>query len=303
MEMGQLEAFERVARLGSFTRAAEEMNLTQPSVSARIATLEAELGGPLFERSRRRLRLTALGKIVLPYAERALAAVADGWQAVQSYAEGRLGQVVISSLDTSALYILPEPMKRFRLEYPAIDLTIKLRGSRYTIDLLYDGGATLGLIAAPLWDKGIQVRAHFQEQVRAVASPQHPLAVLQTERQLRLEDFYDHTIYRMALSPRVTALVEELAERGRRGAGGAMVSIPTIMARHLLVHGLGVAFLPENFVRPVVDEERLVFLDVADMPLLYNELLLVSLKGRELDRPNAAFAHMIRAQWRPILVN
>ena len=247
--------------------------------------------------------MTALGKIFLPYAERTLATVADGLQAAQSYAEGRLGQVIIASLDTSSLYILPEPMKRFRTEYRAIDLTIKLRTGSQTIDMLYEGEATLGLIAAPLWDKGIQIHAQFQEPVRAVASPQHDLAIKQqAEGALTLADFYDHTLYRMTLSRRVTALVEGVAERGRGGSGGAIVSIPTIFARHLLVHGVGVAFLPENFVRPSVDEGRLVFLDVADMPHLTNELLLISLAGRKLDAPNAAFVKMIRAQWRHILV-
>ena len=137
MEFGQIEAFERVARLGSFTRAADDLNLTQPSISARIAGLETELGGMLFERGRRRLRLTPLGEIFLPYAERTLATLADGMQAARNYAEGSLGQVSIASLDTSALYILPQPMKRFRDEYPAIDLTIKLRPPRLTIDMLY----------------------------------------------------------------------------------------------------------------------------------------------------------------------
>jgi DNA-binding transcriptional LysR family regulator len=303
MEFGQIEAFERVARLGSFTRAADDLNLTQPSISARIAGLEAEVGGPLFERGRRRLRLTPLGEIFLPYAERTLATLADGLQAAQSHTEGRLGQVTLASLDTSAMYMLPGPMQRFRSEYPAIDLTIKLRPNRFTIDMLYEGEATLGLIAAPLWDKGIQILAHFQERVRAVASPQHGLAIRQQEQgTLMLEDFYDHTLYRMALAPRITALVEGIAEHGRRGSGGAVVSIPTMMARHLLISGMGVAFLPENFVQSSVDDGRLVFLEVEDMPLLYNELLLVSLKGRELDRPNAAFVRMIRAQWHHILV-
>lgn len=303
MEFGQIEAFERVARLGSFTRAADDLNLTQPSISARIAGLETELGGPLFERGRRRLRLTALGEIFLPYAERTLATLADGLQAAQSHAEGRLGQVSIASLDTSAMYMLPAPMQRFRSEYPAIDLTIKLRGTRFTIDMLYDGEITLGLIAAPLWDKGIQIQAHFQERVRAVASPKHGLALRQREQgTVKLEHFYDHTIYRMALAPRITALVEGIVEHGRRGSGGAVVSIPTMMARHLLISGMGVAFLPEYFVQSSVDDGRLVFLEVEDMPTLYNELLLVSLRGRKLDPPNAAFVKMIRAQWHHILV-
>src|SRR5688572_32193898 len=84
MELGQLEAFIAVAREGSFTRAAERLNLAQPSLSARIHHLEQSLGGALFDREERPVRLTSLGEIFLPYAERAVGVLDAGREAVQT---------------------------------------------------------------------------------------------------------------------------------------------------------------------------------------------------------------------------
>lgn len=303
MEIGQLEAFERTAREGSFTRAADELGLTQPSISARIAALERELGGALFERGGRRLRLTALGQAFLPYVERTLALLADGVQAVQSHIAGQLGQVALASLDTTALYMLPEPMKRFRTEYPSVDFTIKLRMNHQIIDALYDGDVTLGLMGAPLWDKNIKIYAHFQEPVRAIVAANHPLAELQREQGfIELEDLYQHTIYRVTLNPRITAMVEGIAEQARQGSGGALVYVPSIMTRHLLYQGSGAAILPEQFLLQSVKDGFLTYLTVRDMPTLHNETLVVGLRGRELNQPSQAFVQMLRAQWRDLLV-
>ncbi|HFE39179.1 MAG TPA: LysR family transcriptional regulator [Gammaproteobacteria bacterium] len=304
MEIGQLKAFAMVAYEGNFTRAADKMNLTQPSVSIRIAALEAELGGVLFERGGRQLSLTPLGQALLPYAKRILALVEDSLIVGQRYASGQLGRVTIAALDTLAMYMLPKPMERFRMNYPSIDFSIKLRLQRDIFDMLYDGTATLGLIGAPLWDRGITIHARFQEPVQAVATANHPLAVWQQERgDLSLSRIFEHTIYRITLNPHITALVESVAEQARSGSGGAIIAIPAIMAVDLLLQGQGVAFLPRSFVQPQVDTGQLNFLKITDIPRLYHETLLISRDVRELDVPNSVFVKMVRMQWQHILVD
>jgi len=303
MELGQIEAFLAAERLGSFTRAAETLDLTQPSISARITGLETEVGGALFARGGRRLRLTPLGKTFLPYAERTLSSIHDGMQAVTRYQEGRLGQVAIASLDTSAMYFLTEPMKRFRLEYPSVDFRITFRKNTSIVEELYSGDVNLGLMGAPLWDTNLKTLAYFQERVRAVVSPEHPLALLQKQRgKVTLKDVYNYTIYRVTLNPHVTAMVEGIAEQARPGSGGAIIYIPSMMVRHLLLEGSGVAFLPEYFLMSRVTLGQLTFIEVDDLPVMTNETLLVTMRGRELDEPSLAFVRMIRAQWRHILV-
>ncbi len=303
MELSQLEAFERAAREGSFTRAAHELGLTQPSVSARIAALEAELGGPLFIRGGRKLRLTPLGRRFLPYTERALAVLADGLQEVRNYHTGKVGQVTVAALNTMGMYLLPDPLERFRSEYPVLDVTIKLTGLADVLERLYDGTATLGLTGAPLFDRGVSIQAHFQEPIRGVVAADHPLAIQQAEQgSLHMADIYRHSILRVNLGPRATAFIQGVVESARRGSGSAVVTVPASMAVRMVILGQGVAFLPQSYVQRHIESGRVVPLNIAEMPQLFSEPLLVTLRGRELDRPNAEFIRMFKAHWRHMLL-
>jgi DNA-binding transcriptional LysR family regulator len=303
VELGQLEAFERTHREGSFTRAAEALALTQPAVSTRIAQLEAELGGPLFVRSGRKLALTALGRRFLPYAERALAVLADGLHAVQAVHSGKVGQVTLSSLAIMGIDLLPEPLARFMHENPGVDVLIRRSSTSEIIEQLYDGTAVLGLLGAPLLDRGVQILARFQEDVRAVVTPDHPLAQRQASGEaLNLADLTAYIIFNVALHPAVTAFVRDLVETSRRDYGKAMISIPNVMINRMAQLSEGVAFVSISRVQHHVDGGRMVYLKVEDMPRLFSEPLLVALRGRELDPPSAEFVRLIKAHWRHILV-
>jgi DNA-binding transcriptional LysR family regulator len=301
IETGQIEAFERAAHEGSFTRAADELGLTQPSVSARIAALESILGCPLFERGGRALRLTSAGKIFLPYAERALAAITDGIQAVGRYTDGKAGNLTIATLDTPGSYMLPMPMAEFRRTYPAVDIRIQFRMPAQVIDSLFTGDAMLGLTGAPVWAKGLQVHGTFRQAVRAIVSPKHPLA--QLPQPISVGDLYHYTLYRVTLNPNVTAVVESIAESARPGSGGAIIFLPALMVMGLLIEAQGVAFLPESFVQKHIDAGRLMYLQLADLPPMQDELLLLALEGRELEKPAQAFIHYVRQAWRHLLVD
>ncbi len=300
MELGQLEAFERAAREGSFTAAAAVMGLTQPAISTRIAALERELGGALFERGGKRLALTPLGESILPYADKVLSAVQDAREAAALHQAGKLGSVSIAALDTLGVAMLPEPMEQFRQRYPAVDFTIRLRIKQQILNLLHDGRVTLGLSAAPLWDKGVRVLARFRNPIRAAVSVNHPLA---KRDHLTMHALQSYPIYRSTLSPTATALIQDLAAQGRRGSGDGDIYVPAIMAAPLLLQGRGVTFVPQALVQQQVDDRQLMFLDVEDMPALYTEPLLITPADRTLDAPNTAFVAMLCERWQHMRVD
>jgi DNA-binding transcriptional LysR family regulator len=298
MEIGQIEAFVQVAWEGSFTKAAESLALSQPSVSARIAGLEASLDCQLFSRSGRRLSLTPIGEALLPYAERALLTLQEGQKTVADYKSGRQGRVSIVVLDTLAVSFLPKPMQRFRSEYPEVDFAVHLCMPREILSLLYEGKADLGLIRGPLWDRGIQILARFQEPVRAITNASHPLV---QRSNLSLADVLGYPIYRVPLDAATMAFVEHLAAQTRSRSGGSQVWIPAIMAIPLLLKGQGIAFLPESFVQEYLKSGDLVTLHVTDLPKLSHEPLLVKLTDHNLDEIHREFARMVQAQWRFLL--
>lgn len=301
MEIGQIQAFERAARDGSFTRAAESLGLTQPAVSARVLSLEAELGGPLFLRSGRTLRLTPLGKRFLPYAERVLAVMDDGLKEVQHFHDGRVGEVTLAAPAPFVMSLIPDPLESFRMLYPAVDIQIWQRIKPTVIDMLNDGVVTLGLIPAPMFEQNFHQLAHFQEPIRCIVSPKHPLGEL-ANHPLRMADLYQHTIFRVTMFRRMTGFIDAVVERGRRGSGGAVVSVPMILAIRLVILGQGLTFLPQSYVQRHVDEGRLVYLEIEDMPQILSEPLLVALAGRELDFVHMEFMRLLKERWRHILV-
>src|SRR5215471_11286671 len=120
MSLDELETFLTIARVGGFGRAAQVLHRSQPAISRRIEMLEAELRTPLFERVRGGMLLTEAGRALLPYAERALAAVKDGGDAVRGVARGDHGAVSLALVGTLASTMLAEKLRAFRTGHPGI---------------------------------------------------------------------------------------------------------------------------------------------------------------------------------------
>ena len=118
MDVGQIEALVQVAQHQSFSKAAESLYLTQPSVTARIQALEKELAEELFERTGRGVRLTDAGHAFLPFAERILAALQEGRESVEEVRSLQIGSLRLGVAPTLCTYVLPRTLKAFRNRYP-----------------------------------------------------------------------------------------------------------------------------------------------------------------------------------------
>ncbi|GIW11769.1 MAG: hypothetical protein KatS3mg061_2826 [Dehalococcoidia bacterium] len=118
IDLGQLEAFLQVAEHSSFSRAAEALFLTQPTISARIHALERELGELLFERSSRSVRLTEAGQTFLPYAKRALEVYREGRTALDSLRQAQGGRLRLGASRVFGTYLLPDILHVFKQRHP-----------------------------------------------------------------------------------------------------------------------------------------------------------------------------------------
>ena len=298
MEIGQIEAFERVARDGNFSRAAEALGLTQPAVSARIAILEAELGGQLFERRGRQFRLTPLGECFLPYAQRMLAVLADSRQAVEDLQHGRRGQVKLAAPTPFVLSFLVEALADFREKHPTADVLIRERNKTAIVEMLHDGVITLGLVNAPMFDRQFVSLLRLRDPIRAVVGSGHVLASAET---IHMDDLYQHTIFRVSMFPQMTAFMDSIVEQARHGSGGAVIALPMVMALKLVIMGQGVTFLPESYVRDALAEGDVRYLKIVDMPELVSEPVIIAHRDRELDDIHRAFVQVFKSRWRHLV--
>ncbi|WP_167046111.1 LysR substrate-binding domain-containing protein [Salinibacterium sp. ZJ454] len=146
MNLEQLQSFVEVARLGNFTRAAEQLHLAQPSLSRQIASLEQDLGAELFHRSRGGSTLTIAGESLLPLARRMLADAESVRRELAELAGLQRGRVRLGATPTLCISLVAEVLSAFHAAHPAIELHLSEQGSRRLLDELAGGELDLALI-------------------------------------------------------------------------------------------------------------------------------------------------------------
>jgi LysR family hydrogen peroxide-inducible transcriptional activator len=178
MEVHQLRYFCAVARMGSFTRAAEEEGIAQPSLSQQIMKLEAEIGAPLFERLGRRVRLTQCGEMLLPQAQAILRQFADARHSVQGLLTGVKGRLVVGSIPTVMPYFVAGGISSFLRKYPEMDLHLIENTTAHLIEGLQAGDLDLAILGLPLTGPDLVCAELFRERILVAAPPDHRFAKL-----------------------------------------------------------------------------------------------------------------------------
>lgn len=180
MEVIEIEAFLAITDTGSFTRAAQQLHISQPAISRRIDLLEMELGAPVFLRGRSGARLTPAGKAFLPFARATIANVHDGASAVRDVTEEARGELLLAIVGTLASTDLLGTIREFRRQHRSIHLRLQTANSDGVSGLVRSGEADLGLRYFPDTSGGLSNTVLGTESlalVRAVGS-----ALLPTER-------------------------------------------------------------------------------------------------------------------------
>jgi DNA-binding transcriptional LysR family regulator len=186
MELHHLRYFEAVARHGHVTRAAQELHIAQPSLSKQIQSLEAELGIALFDRVGRRVELTAAGRLLLPYARRALREVADARTALQQWNSLEQGQVALGAPPTVGAHLLPRALAAFHERYPGIGLSLHEMGAARLASLLDEGAIDLAVVSVAL--PAFLSAELFSEDLVVAVAEGHPLAQQKAVRGADLAD-------------------------------------------------------------------------------------------------------------------
>jgi DNA-binding transcriptional LysR family regulator len=191
MEVHQLRYFLAIAQTGSFTAAAFACNVSQPSLSAQVAKLEAELGGLLFDRSHQGARLTARGALFHSRAAEALRQLEIGRLELEELAGLRRGSVDLGCLPTTGAYLLPPLLKAFRQSYPEIQVNLREGSSPMLAQALRESKVDLVLMDEAGVGPGLEVQVLFSEPLLVALPPGHPLSTQPRIKlsQLALEPF------------------------------------------------------------------------------------------------------------------
>ena len=170
-----VEGFLEVARLGSVSRAAEVLYVTQPTLTARLHSLEREMGARLFVRARQGMRLTEAGRAFLPHAERAVRALREGRQAIRDVGSGSSGQQLLAAAPAVSTYVLPEVLERFVRIHPRVEIAVRTGHSEDVLQMVLREEAHVGLGRA-LRHADVELQALYEEELVLVVAPNHPFA-------------------------------------------------------------------------------------------------------------------------------
>ncbi len=174
MEMGQIEAFVEIARQGSITRAAEKLYLTQPTVTSRLKSLEREVGESLCTRVPRGIILTDAGRLLLPYAERALQALSEGQSALRHQQEATGGSLFIGSATLISTYLLPTLLLRFAQAHPDVHVVVRSGHTQDIVERILHQDVQIGLVYQ-MSHPDIATQLVHEDELAFVAQPAHPL--------------------------------------------------------------------------------------------------------------------------------
>ncbi len=240
MLFAHLESFVEVARHGNVSRAAESLFLTQPAVTARLKSLENDLGVELFVRTGRGMKLTDAGRAFLPYAERTIATVDEARQLVSNLKQGTSGALLIAAAPAVSTYVLPGILRAFRTTHPHVRLGVRTGHTEEVLELVLRGEAHIGL-GRPIRHTDIELIPVLEDEMLLVVSARHPFA---TRGKVRMDELAEE---RLILFDR-TSSYHELTSSLFRQAGVVPASTLELdnveAAKKMVQQGLGVALLP-----------------------------------------------------------
>ncbi|MDY0407932.1 LysR family transcriptional regulator [Virgibacillus soli] len=175
MEIRQLECFLEVCKELHFTRAAENLNISQPSLSQQIKNLEFEVGVPLFDRIGKRTALTEAGKILRHHSQRIFFELEQARSALQDLNGLQRGKLTIGSLLTTTHYLLPQVIFNFKKMYPNIALTVLgMRTGKIKKEIL-ENNLDLGITFLPIENDELETISLFTEELALALPINHSL--------------------------------------------------------------------------------------------------------------------------------
>src|SRR2546430_985395 len=291
MDVRDLQVFLSVAKHLNYTRAAEEVNLSQPSVSVRMRELERDLCSKLFEQLGKKIALTEAGKLLVPYATRIIAAMSDARHAIDELQGLERGLLRIGASTTPGMYLIPQTIAHFKRRYPKIEVHLAVKDTRQIEDGVIRNEFDFGFVGGHLTGDEVDVLSWMTDHLVLIVPSNHHLARKKSVKiaDLRKEMF----ILREAGSATRAAVAHHLKK--------ADLEVETVMemenpesVKKAVQSGLGIAFISRFAVETELKAKTLVVVRVRGLDIK-RELKIVYRKDKHLSRAAQAFIEIARS--------
>jgi len=286
----RIHYFQLVARLGSIRQASQALNVAPSSVSRILRQLEDELGTPLFERVRQRLKLTSAGELMLYHARVSLSELNRACNEINDLHGLHRGTVSVAVIESVARGIMPAALEEFWGRHPAITVNVKVVGSQQAANMVAEGECDLAMV--------FDVRV--PRTIRRIATVSLPLGVLAVpgsklaqKKELRLFDLAGEKVILSDTSLMLSSSIEEtfsrsltdLNRRSRTNSIGLMIE----MAKR----GLGTVLQTRVGIEQEIADGSLVFVPLRDSKFNPRKLMLLSRSEKEMSDAASALGKLL----------
>jgi len=285
-----IRAFLNVARLGSFTKSALELHVSQPTLTVQIRQLEEWLGVRLFDRNKRQVTLTPVGRDLLPLLERVLIDLEAVMNAGRELVGIKRGTVSIATLPSVAANLLPSAILRFHEEYSGINVRVSDVIAEGITQLVKQETVDFGISGCLGPDKELEVEDLLKDQLCVLFPEEHYLAN-NPEPTLR-----DVAAWPLILTTRgtcVRTLVDRAVEKEELSITLSCEATYITTAIAMVRAGLGVSILPASAVRPICQGIRMMPIHT---PGLIRIIGIVRKRNRSLSPAAAHFIEMLKTE-------
>lgn len=291
MTFRQLQVFRAVCESRSYSRAAEEMALTQPAVSLQIRQLEELVGQPLFDYVAKKLHLTPAAEALLRASEEVFGRL-EALDMQLSDLQGSLQGQLTLAVESSAKYLVPHLFAAFREQHPEVSLQLVVANHAQAVRRLSVSRDDLLIMSQPPGDQALDFFPFLTNSIIAVAPPNHPLCSVE---KLRLTDLGGFPLLLREPGSGTRRAGEEYCHQKRAHfpqtleVGSSEAQIEAVIA------GLGIALLPRHAVRLELAHSLLRELPVEELPL-QRSWCVVHARNKRLSPVAQAFRDFIRTQ-------
>jgi DNA-binding transcriptional LysR family regulator len=287
MELDQLKGFYYVAKLGSFTEAAERLLVSQPAISIKMQTLERQLGERLLDRSGRKVRLTHAGSLLFAHVEDLMGKLDEIEKTLEGLKKLEKGRLHLGASDTTSMYFLPDLLKAFRRGYPNVEIRITSLISPHVARKVLDRDLDMGIITLPSPIEKLEEFPLFEQRLVCILSPEHPLA---SRNVLDLGDLDSEQLILLDSDSVTRKRIDEHLARSRCHSRPAMEFSNFEIIKRYVAAGFGVSLVPEATAQDGKDGVRAVAIR-QDISI---EIGIVVRRERKLSHAARAFLEIAR---------
>lgn len=246
MDLHQLRVFQSAIKSGGFTRAGEQLHLSQSTVSQHIKGLEEELGCPLFLRVGKRVLVTEAGNVLLQYAERIFRDLKNAEMAVREMNTLKRGTVRLGVGPTTLTYRLPRILRDYTRRFPQIELIVLAGTTEFLLDAIRSQHLDLAIVMSTAAQAGLKSTPLGREELVIVLNSKHPLAWKRTldpgdlaslrfilyEKKTAMQMLIERYFESLAVSPTITMEVENneaIKSLVRAGLGASILPLCAVV--------------------------------------------------------------------------